>query len=187
MSLDEGEITRLLHEADAGRKGALDEVMDLVYRDLSGMAASHLHRRYGANLAGVTLEPSALVHETFLRLIRQRKGFDNRGHFFAIATRMMLRVLNDHARRKDADKRGGDLARVTLSGLEDEGSAHDLSDFVRALEKLDVTDSRTAEVAKLRLLWGLSIPEISKTLSVSEATVSRDWRFARHWLLAELT
>ncbi len=187
MSLDEGEITRLLHEADAGQGGALDKVMDLVYQDLSGMAASHLRRRYGANLAGVTLEPSALVHETFLRLIRQRKGFDNRGQFFAIATRMMLRVMNDHARKKGADKRGGDHARVTLSGLAGHSSAHDVSDFIRALEKLETTDCRTAEVAKLRLLWGLSIPEISTTLDLSEATVSRDWRFARRWLLAELT
>ena len=78
MSLDEGEITRLLHEADAGQEGALDKVMDIVYQDLSGMAESHLRRRYGADLAGVTLEPSALVHETFLRLIRQRSGFGSR-------------------------------------------------------------------------------------------------------------
>lgn len=187
MPLDEGEITRLLGEVESGKEGALDEVMGLVYRDLSGMAEGHLKRRYGSNLAGVTLEPSALVHETFLRLIRQRKGFDNRGHFFAIATRMMIRVLNDHARMKGADKRGGDQARVTLTGLADQGSAHDLTDFVRALEKLDDADSRTAEVAKLRLLWGLTVPEIAETLSVSEATVSRDWRFARRWLLAELT
>ena len=187
MSLDQGEITRLLHDADAGMEGALDKVMDLVYRDLSGMAESHLRRRYGANLAGATLEPSALVHETFLRLIRQRKGFDNRGQFFAIATRMMLRVLNDHARRKMADKRGGDFSRVTLSGLAEQGAAHDLSDFVRALEKLDAVDSRTAEIAKLRLLWGLTVPEIAATLDLSEATVNRDWRFGRRWLLAELT
>ena len=187
MSLDEGEITRLLHEADEGQEGALDRVMDLVYKDLSSMAESHLRRRYGAELAGVTLEPSALVHETFLRLIRQRKGFDNRGHFFAIATRMMLRVLNDNARLKGAEKRGGDQARVTLSGLADQSSVHDLTDFTRALERLDADDHRTAEVAKLRLLWGLTVPEIAETLSVSEATVNRDWRFARRWLLSQLT
>ena len=186
MSLDEGEITRLLHEADAGQEGALDKVMELVYQDLSGMAASHLRRRYGADLAGVTLEPAALVHETFLRLIRQRSGFDNRGHFFAIATRMMLRVLNDNARRKGAGKRGGDLARVTLSGLADQSSDHDITDFTRALERLDADDKRTGEVAKLRLLWGMTVPEIAETLSISEATVNRDWRFARRRLLTEL-
>ena len=186
MSISEGEITRLLHDADEGRAGALDEVMELVYRQLSSMAESHLRRRYGPDLAGATLEPSALVHDTFLRLIRQRNRFDNRGQFFGIATKMMIRVLNDHAREKHAEKRGGERVRVTLSELGGSDPQHDVTDFVRALERLEQSDTRTAEVAKLRLLWGLTVPEIAGTLDVSRRTVARDWRFARSWLQAEL-
>ena len=160
--------------------------MDLVYRDLCAIADRQLRNRYGRDLAGATLEPSALVNEAFLRLIRQRNRYDTRGHFFAIATKTMIRVLADHVRSKQAAKRGGQDVRVTLTGLADSAASHDMADFLRALERLETADPRTCEVAKLRLLWGLTLPEIVEALGTSQSTVERDWRFARSWLIAEL-
>ena len=186
-----GEITRLLHEADEGRQGALDELMQLVYADLKRVAAKHMHRRFGPDLPGVTLEPAALVNETFLKLIRQRKHFRNRGQFFAISTKVMLRVLMDYHRARSADKRAGGQLRVTLSGLggaaaQPEPSAA-IPALVDALERLEKLDPRKAEVVKLRVIWGLTVPEISEEIETSVATVERDWSFARRWLSAQLS
>ena len=100
-----GDITLLLQEAHGGREGALDELMDLVYADLERIALSHLSRQFGERAGAVTLEPAALVNESFLRMIKQRNTYDNRGQFFAIATKVMLRVLLDYKRRR-ACRRG---------------------------------------------------------------------------------
>ncbi len=189
MDAPPGRITELLHQAYQGREGALDEVMEIVYDDLRRVAANHMRARYGGNLAGVTLQPTALVNEAFLRLVKQRKQYDSRGHFFAIATRVMLRVLMDYDRRRGAVKRGGDRLRVSLSGVArrvgQEPSA-EIGAFVEALERLEKLDARTAEVVKLQMLWGLTVPETAEAMDVSVSTVEREWRFARRWLAAAL-
>ena len=97
---DAGDFTRLLHAVDAGRDGAMDDLMEAAYEDLDRVARKHLSARFGRDLPGVTLEPAALVNESFMKLIRQRARFDNRGHFFAIATKVMLRVLTDYQRSR---------------------------------------------------------------------------------------
>lgn len=189
MSADEAEIVLLLEQVGAGNKAAVDRLSALVYDDLRRLAASHLHRRFGAGARNITLAPTVLVHETYLRMVKQRKAFDSLGHFFAIATRVMLRVLVDYQREKQAAKRGAGQVRVTLSDLEDEAAAPvaaGLSELVSALERLEELDARGAEVVKLRVLWGLTVPEIAETLEVSPSTIEREWRFARRWLAAHL-
>jgi len=182
------QITNLLHQAYEGRGDAVDEVMELVYTDLRRVAGKQLRDRHGGRADDLTLEPAALVNEAFLRLIKQRKRYDNRGHFFAIATKVMLRVLMDYHRSKAAAKRGGDRVRVTLSSIAaaDGPPIAEIPAFVEALKKLEGLDARTAEVVKLRVLWGLTNPEISQTADISLRTVEREWRFARKWLAAEL-
>jgi len=135
------------------------------------------------------LQPAELVNEAYLRLVRQRKQYDNRGHFFAIASRVMLRVLLDRHRAKQREKREGEWVRVSLSGVQgqlDDGPSADIFSFVQALERLETLDPRSADVTKLRLLWGLTMPEIAEALNVSVSTVEREWRFAQRWFMAEL-
>ena len=183
-----GAITKLLAEAHEGREGALDEVMALVYEDLRRIARHQIARRRGIDRA-VSLEPVELVSEAYLKLIKQRNRYDSRGHFFAIATTVMLRVLMDHHRARGRGKRGGDHLRVSLSKVDHHlagEAAFEVPLLVDALERLEVLSPRTAEVTKLRILWGLGASEIAKTLELSVSTVEREWRFARHWLTAEL-
>jgi RNA polymerase sigma factor (TIGR02999 family) len=182
------QITALLLEAQQGREGALDEVMELVYEELRGIAGRQLGQHRG--LAANVWQPTELAHEGFLRLIKQRRRYDNRGHFFAIASQVMLRVLMDQHRAQARVKRGGDQVRVSLSGVLEQSLGKEPSmvvpAFVEALEQLARMDSRCAEIVKLRLLWGLTAPEIAATLEVSLSTVEREWRFARPWLAAQL-
>jgi RNA polymerase sigma factor (TIGR02999 family) len=183
----EREITRLLEEASAGRREALDEVLAVVYGDLKRVAARQLEKHYRTDPRHLTLEPSALVNETYLKLIKQRTRFDNRGHFFAIATTVMLRVLLDYQRSRSRAKRGGGHVHVSLAGIADQDvHAPTLPAFIDALERLDQLDSRLSEIVKLRLVWGLTVAEIAETLACSKRTVERDWEFARRWLETEL-
>ena len=180
-------LTLLLGEVESGRPGAMDELMERVYDDLRKIAASRL--RGGAGGPGRTLGATALVHETYLRLILQRKRYDNSGQFFAVATRVMMRVLVDHQRARAARKRAGDQIRVTLTGIGDRVAAdpdvavHELIDL---FERLDEVDARSGEVVKLRVLWGLTEAETAEAIGVSEATVRREWRFGRRWIQARL-
>ena len=180
----ENKLTQILADAQAGTPGAENLLFNTIYGDLESIAARHLRERYGHDLAGATLEPSALVNESYLRLIRQRKTYDNRGQFFAIATRVILRVLIDYERGKASAKRGGGHLRVTLStgdGLvaPDDGS---LDAFADALEQLRANDERAADVAALRSVWGFGMAEIAETLDLSLRTTERTWKFARAWL-----
>ena len=189
MSDAPGEITRLLAEAHEGRTGALDQVMSLVYDDLCRIADRKLHGRYGGERVRNSLEPTDLVNEAFLKLVKQRKRYDSRGHFFAIATRMMLRVLLDHHRKKRRAKRGVAPLRVTLSKVEEQLAQEpgfEIPTFVETLEIFEQLAPRSAEVVKLRLVWGLTVAEIATALDLSVSTVEREWRFARRWLSAEL-
>ncbi len=186
----EGDITFMLRDVEAGREGALEKLMTLVYADLKGMAETYLRKQFGNRAAVITLEPAALVNESFMLLIRQRKSFDNRGQFFAIATRMMLRVLVDYRRKHQAAKRGGADTHIQL--VLDEGQIADghqrrldpieVEELVEVLEKLESLDPRRADVVRMRVVWGLSVPEIAESLGVSASTVERDWRFAKAWL-----
>ncbi len=152
------------------------------------MAERHLHRRFGRSAAGLTWQPTALVNETLLRMIKQRQQFDNQGHFFAIATTMMERVLLDYIRRRRAEKRGGEAIRVQFDpavhspAASGDGENCDMEALLRALARLAMMDARKAEVARMRLIWGLEINEVAASLGVSHATVERDWRFAYAWL-----
>ncbi len=183
----------MLREVEAGREGALDKLMAVVYADLKRMAAGHLRRQFGDRAELITLEPAALVNESYMMLIRQRKAYDNRGQFFAIATRMMLRVLVDYRRKHQAAKRGGAVTRIKL--VLDERQVADerlpridpieVEELAAALERLESLDPRKAEVVKMRVVWGLRVPEIAESLGVSASTVERRWRFAKAWLADE--
>ncbi len=146
--------------------------------------------RFGPQLAGVTLEPAALVNETFLKLLRQERpmDFENRRHFFSFATQVMLRVLTDSQRARAAAKRGGNRVQITLAGLGNRGERLDsAAEEVRAgLAELEALDPRKAEVVALRVFWGCSMAEISESLDISLRTVERDWRFAKSWLRKRL-
>ena len=184
-----GKITLLLREVDGGREGALDELMALVYADLERMACSYLRKHFGDRADAITLEPAALVNESFLKLIQQRKKYDNRGHFFAIASRVMLRVLIDYRRQRAASMRGGGRTQVTLvldeqqvAGSERRTTGIDVERLADALEKLEAVSPRRADVAKMRVIWGLNLRQVANSLDVSPSTVERDWRFAKAWL-----
>ncbi len=184
-----GQITLLLRELEGGREGALDELMALVYAELERMARSYLRKHFGDRAEAITLEPAALVNESFLKLIQQRNRYDNRGHFFAIASRVMLRVLIDYRRQRAASMRGGDRTHITLvldkqqiAGPERRAGEIGVELLADALEKLEAVSPRRADVAKMRVIWGLNLRQVADSLDVSPSTVERDWRFAKAWL-----
>lgn len=184
-----GKITLLLREAEDGREGALDELMALVYAELERMARSYLRKHFGSRAEAITLEPAALVNESFLKLIQQRNRYDNHGHFFAIASRVMLRVLIDYRRQRAASIRGGGRTHIALvldeqqiAGSERRTTGIDVERFAEALEKLEAVSPRRADVAKMRVIWGLNLRQVADSLDVSPSTIDRDWRFAKAWL-----
>jgi RNA polymerase sigma factor (TIGR02999 family) len=178
-------ITALLERWSGGDERALDQLLQWVVRDLKKMAARHL----GAERAGHTLQPTALVNETYLRLVGQRRVlWKNRAQFFALAATLMRRVLIDHARARAARKRAG--RRVTLESGVDIGvppergiDALALDDALRRLEKMA---PRQARIVEMRFFSGLSVEEVAAALDVSAATVKADWALARAWLYREL-
>jgi RNA polymerase sigma factor (TIGR02999 family) len=182
------DVTQLLEQAARGQPGAFEEAIARVYDDLSRMARQQLGKAYGVHLENVTLEPRALTHETFLRLLDQRETPRNRAQLLGIASRVMLRALVDYQRERMAQRRGGGLLRVTLSGMgtSDQPSASTAVAVAEAMEQLEQKDPRKAEVAKLRTLWGFTHAEIAELLDISEPTVEREWRFARAWLARRL-
>ncbi len=181
-------ITALLGEAQDGRPEALQEVVSLVYPELLRRAQAQVRTYYRGGAPSPTLEPAALVSEAYLRLIKQRARFDNRGHFFAIVSQLMLRVLLDHERAQGRRKRGGDYVRVSLSeaGELPVGQNCSVEAFAEALERLVTLNGRAADIVKARLLWGLTVPEIAEAFEMSSRTVERDLAFAQRWLTLEL-
>ncbi len=187
MSNPPGEVTRLLAELRLGNKDALGKLMPLVYDELQGLA-----RRYALNeRTGHTIQPTALVHEAYLRLVGQdRADWRNRAQFIGVAARMMRRVLADYARQHTAGKRPGDAARVDIDGLDFEARALPVEEILavdHALERLAVLDPRQGRVVELRYFGGLTVEEAAQTLGISPRTVRRDWAMAAAWLRSELS
>jgi RNA polymerase sigma factor (TIGR02999 family) len=180
-----GDVTSLLRSWRAGDASALDRLVPLVYGVLRQLAAQRLR---GAG-AGNTLQPTALVHEAFLRLVHGDIDWQSRAHFFAVASKTMRNVAIDHARRRLADKRGGDVLRVDVTAVEEalaSAPAVDVLALDEALSRLEALDPRQAKVVELRFFAGLSAEETAAVLECSAATVVRDWRTARAWLFREL-
>lgn len=192
---NQDEMTRLLDAAGQGEASASERLLPLVYDELRRLAAAQLAREP----AGHTLQPTALVHEAYLRLIGGAAiQWQGRRQFFCAAATAMRRILVDRARRVKAEKRGGGRRREELhpdeTMLADPtpspdggGGAVDLLGLNAALERLEAHDDRQAEVVLLRYFAGLSIEETARALGVSEATVKTDWVYARAWLRRELS
>ena len=156
---------------------------DDVYARLRALANKYL----GLERAGHTLQPTALVHEAYLRLADQDgSAIEDRAHFCAIAAIQMRRVLADHARRVRAQKRGGEWGRVTLAGVAEKSADVDIVALDDALEKLSRIDERQSRVVELRFLGGLTVEDVATALDVSRSTVEAEWRMARAWLITEL-
>lgn len=181
-----GEITLLLDRWNNGDATALDELMPLVYEELRRMASA---RRRHASPAE-TLQPTAIVHEAYLRLVGNASlRLQDRTHFFAVAARAMRQIIIDDARRKDSLKRGGAALRVTLDeGIQGRpGKDIDIVALDDALEKLGQADPAQAQLVEMRFFAGLTLEEIADVTKVSLATTKRRWRLARAWLFRELS
>jgi RNA polymerase sigma factor (TIGR02999 family) len=177
-------ITDLLINLQEGREGALDALMPLVYEELRRIA-NHFIR---LERPDHTLQPTALVHEAYLRLIDQRTAsYKSRIHFYSVAATVMRRIMVDHARRRNAEKRGGGRVVALESGIEAvQQESEDVVRVDQALELLARIDPRQARVVELRFFGGLSNEETAAVLGISERTAKRDWAMARAWLHREL-
>ena len=185
MATERGQVTLLLGRLGDRDGNAEDELIPLVYNDLRGLARRAMSRE----TPNQTLQPTALVHEAFLRLMRQRVAWQNRGHFFAVAAQMMRRVLIDRAREKKAIKRGCGAAPTAVE--EHMAVSEDRLDRVlivdEALQRLARLDPRQARIVEMKIFGGLDGSEISEAIGVSEVTVKREWASAKAWLRRELS
>ena len=176
------DITGLLQLWRAGDDDAFNQLMPLVYDQLHRMALGHL----AGERATISLEATALVNEVCLRLLGwDQAHWQNRGHFFGVSAQMMRHVLVDIARRRRAERRGGEQAvRLSIDDVDVASPEHhpDLLDIDRALQRLEAVDARKARVVELRYFGGLSVDETAEALQVSVRTVHKDWAFARAWL-----
>jgi RNA polymerase sigma factor (TIGR02999 family) len=174
-------VTDWLLELGRGGKRGLDEMLPIVYEELHRLAVQYLSRE----APGHTLQPTALVHEAYLRLVDQRRvDWRNRAQFLGVAAGMMRRILVNHARDRVARKRGGGAQQVSLSLVEAPSGRPDveLIALEQALEHLGELDQRKAQVVELKFFGGLTVGEIAEVLQISDATVEREWTFARAWL-----
>jgi RNA polymerase sigma factor (TIGR02999 family) len=178
-------VTRLLDAAAAGDPTAAADLLPLVYDELRQLAAARL----AAEPAGQTLQPTALVHEAYLRLVGGDQSFDGRGHFFAAAAEAMRRILVENARRKRSLKRGGGLVRHDLDEAAPAAPElrEDLLALDEALDKLAGQDPVKAELVKLRYFAGLTADQAAQVLGISPTTAERYWSYARAWLHREIT
>jgi RNA polymerase sigma factor (TIGR02999 family) len=184
VSTDAAQVTDLLRAWSGGDRQASDKLLPLVYEALRDLAARQLR----GERPGHTLQPTALVHEAFLRLVGQHEaGVQNRAQFFALAAQAMRRVLVDHARARAANKRDGGQ-RVTLSESSAVGVPRELDVIALevALEELKETDPRKVRLVELRFYGGLGVDEAAAALGISPATAAREWRMARAWLYRRL-
>jgi RNA polymerase sigma factor (TIGR02999 family) len=181
------EVTRILSAIEQGDPHAAEQLLPLVYDELRQLAAARLAQEK----PGQTLQPTALVHDAYLRLVddEQARHWDSRGHFFAAAAEAMRRILVENARRKKRSKHGGDRRRVEWEAVESvaEAPSEDLVALDEALTRLAAEDPARAELVKLRFFAGLTMPEVARAMGISLATAERSWTYARTWLYAELT
>ena len=179
------DVTRLLGELRSGNEDAVAKLVPLLYRELRRMAGAYL----SSERRDHTLQPTALVHEAYLRLVDQRNvQWQNRQHFFGVAAQVMRRILVDHARGHEAVKRGGAVAKVSLEEVavvSKERSAELLA-LDEALTRLAAFDPQQARIIELRFFGGLTVEEAAEVLSISPATVKRDWNMAKAWLTREV-
>jgi RNA polymerase sigma factor (TIGR02999 family) len=179
------QVTRLLQEWSDGDQEALTRLVPLVYGKLRSIARQYLKRER----AGHTLQPTALVHEAYLRLVDQRRArWRNRSHFFAVAAQLIRRILVDHARSHAAAKRGGGVRPLTLEAERELSVMSELPVLAldEALARLNALDPQQARLVELRFFGGLSVEESAEVMGISTATVKREWRTAKAWLYREL-
>ncbi|TWU54362.1 RNA polymerase sigma factor [Rubripirellula tenax] len=182
------DVTRILSAIQSGDRNAASELLPLVYEELRRLAQSKMHHEK----SGHTLQPTALVHEAFLRLVggEDQSEWDGRGHFFAAAAEAMRRILIDNARRRGRQKHGGDFVRRELSEVNafvDTDNVDELLALDDALTKLAAEDAELAKMVELRYFTGLTTEETAKVLGVSSRTVKRNWAYARAWLQREMS
>ncbi|MCA1814927.1 MAG: sigma-70 family RNA polymerase sigma factor [Acidobacteria bacterium] len=179
------EVTQLLIRLTDGDRAVLDELLPLIYGELRRVAAGYLRRES----PGHTLQPTALVHEAYLRMVDQTQvRWQNRAHFLGVAAQMMRRILVDHARSRQAEKRGGALPKLSLDeniDVSDERAA-ELVALDEALKKLAEIDPEKSRLVELRFFGGLSVEETAEVLGVSAPTVKRHWRMAKAWLYGQV-
>ena len=187
--MTQSEVTRLLGRWKGGDAAAMDQLLPLVYEELRRIARAQMKRERPDH----TMTPTALVHEAYLNLAGQEPlSLQDRAHFFAIASRVMRRVLIWYARHRNAEKRGSGVANLKLDDVPElaiDGGADRLDDLITlndALEKLEVMDERLCRVVECRYFGGLTVEETSDVLGISPATTKRDWKTAKAWLLREL-
>jgi RNA polymerase sigma factor (TIGR02999 family) len=178
-------VTALLADWSRGNHSALNQLLPLVYAELRRMAARQLRTERPDH----TLQPTALVHEAYLRLVDQRQvDWQGRAHFFGVAAQVMRRILVDHARRHKAGKRGDGTPRVSIDEAKDITASDDIPILAldQALDRLHTLDAKLAKIVELRAFGGLTIDEAAHVLDVSPSTAKRDWRTAKAWLNREL-
>ncbi|HRX83553.1 MAG TPA: ECF-type sigma factor [Phycisphaerae bacterium] len=176
--------TELLHRLADRDASAAARLLPVIYEDLRGLASDYFRRQEG----GHTLQPTALVHEAYAKLAGSSSAWKDRAHFFAVAATAMRQILIDHARRKQAEKRGGDRARVTLSNLltPSRGSVIDVLALNELLDRMEQLDPRQHQVVEMRFFAGASEEEVAEALGISRTTVQSEWRSAKAWLAKEL-
>lgn len=182
--MDRQDVTEILRGASSGSSVSADQLLEIVYDDLRRLAGSYMQNERSDH----TLQATALVHEAYVRLIDWKNvSWQNRAHFFSVAAQVMRNILIDHARTKNSKKRSGQklLLDEAISLPESEGI--DILALEEALQTLEKADPRQAKIVEMRFFGGLSIAETAFILNVSEATVRRDWTFAKAWFQRELT
>ena len=182
---EKSDVTQLLREWNQGDSEAAARLMPLVYEELRRRAADCLRRERKDH----TLQPTALVHEAYMKLMRQNRAqWENRAHFYGMAARLMRRILVDHARARNASKRGGQMRKIYLDETRElaQERAPDLLALDDALKSLAVSHPRESEIVELKFFGGLNSKEIAEILNVSTKTVLRDWQFAKAWLNRQL-
>jgi len=184
-----GDVTALLIQRRQGDKAALDALVPLVYQELRRTARARLRGERGEG--GHALQTTALVHEVYLRLVDvNRLSFENRAHFLAMAARLMRQILVDHARRRQAEKRGGSVTMVSLEAAAPAVAPNNIVDVLAldvALDDLARLEERLCRVVELKFFAGLTIDETAAALEVSPVTVERDWAIAKAWLFDRLS
>ncbi|HPF37740.1 MAG TPA: sigma-70 family RNA polymerase sigma factor [Phycisphaerae bacterium] len=182
----QADVTQILDEMSDGDASAAQRLLPHVYEELRALAASFFQQQRSDH----TLQPTALVHEAFLRMVRSDANWNSRRHFFDVAAMAMRQLLTDHARRKSAAKRGGPAPCVTLLDIDAAAPSENDVDLIaldEALTTLSHLDFRQSRIVELRFLAGLSVEETAEILNVSPRTVKLDWRMAKAWLRARLS